>query len=258
LALHFDHGEFVAIDREDESWVARDRHQAESVTCALLNVHDSKRDILRTTRVAAFAVDQSGIECRDAWGLRRQVVVPICEGDDGTVVVNIVQVSLRIIWIFNNKSPSQAIAVLVPKMTMIPIRARLVRDLKVVFEGFIGYKRTLRDKSWAIIIIGMLLEETMPVDGGGQVQGVILESIDDIDAKSASLLSPDYWGRKDTIGEGSYAGVPIRGDHFVDDLKLIDDGPDRGRNAGKESSKEANRGAKPRHREWEYQRRREQ
>lgn len=28
-----------------------------------MNVYDSKRDILRTARVAAFAVDQSGIKC---------------------------------------------------------------------------------------------------------------------------------------------------------------------------------------------------
>ena len=35
-------------------------------------------------------------------------------------VVNIIQVSLRIFWIVDNKSPSQAVAVLVLKMTMIP------------------------------------------------------------------------------------------------------------------------------------------
>lgn len=55
----------------------------------------------------------------------------------------------------------------------------------------------------------------------------------------------------------SHARVPIRGDHFVDDLKLVDDGTDKGRNACKDSSNEAKRGAKPRHRKLEYQQRRE-
>jgi hypothetical protein len=84
----------------------------------------------------------------------------------------------------------------------------------------------------------MLLEKAMPVlwgdtselqpahiilkkshNGGGQVQGVALQFIDDVDGKFATLarsdsglitqsshehylLSPDYWGRKNTIGEG--------------------------------------------------------
>ena len=60
----------------------------------------------------------------------------------------------------------------------------------------------------------------------------------------------------DTL-RNSHARVPIRGDHFVDDLKLVDGGTDRGRNTCKDSSNEAKRGAKPRHRKLEYQRRRE-
>ena len=32
LTLHFDHRELMTVDREVESWVARDRNQAESVT----------------------------------------------------------------------------------------------------------------------------------------------------------------------------------------------------------------------------------
>ena len=53
--------------------------------------------------------------------------------------------------------------------------------------------------------------------------------------------------------ENSHTGVPIRGDHFIDDLKVTNIGADRGKNACRESSKEANKGAKLRHREWEYQ-----
>ncbi len=67
-------------------------------------------------------------------------------------------------------------------------------------------------------------------DGGDQVQGVVLESIDDVDVKSAilpnsesesimrssrehHLRSPDYWARKNTIGKG--------GSTAWDELELI-------------------------------------
>lgn len=158
LAIYFDHGELVAVDGEDETRVARDRHEAESVTFAPFDAHDGKGDVLRAARVATFAVDQSGIECRDGRCIRRQVVVPICEGDDSVVIVNIVQVFVRIIWVVNNKSPSQTIAVLVPKMTVIPKCPRLVLSPKPILEGLIRYKRTLSDKCWTVSVIRMLLE----------------------------------------------------------------------------------------------------
>lgn len=42
-------------------------------------------------------------------------------------------------------------------------RYRLVRNLKVILEALLWYKRTLRDKCWTVVIICMLLKETMPV-----------------------------------------------------------------------------------------------
>lgn len=97
----------------------------------------------------------------------------------------------------------------------------------------------------------------MPVDGGGQVQRVVPEFIDDVDDEIAVLLSPDYWGRKNTIGEDGLAKEPVRSNLPIDDIKVADDRTERGRNACREKSKEANNGAKLRHREGEYQRRRE-
>jgi len=46
---------------------------------------------------------------------------------------------------------------------MIPKGPRLFRDLKLVLEGLLRYKRTLRDKCWTVIIIRAFLEEAMPV-----------------------------------------------------------------------------------------------
>lgn len=39
----------------------------------------------------------------------------------------------------------------------------MARDLKVILEGLLWYKRTLRDKCGTIVIICMLLKETVPV-----------------------------------------------------------------------------------------------
>ena len=47
-------------------------------------------------------------------------------------------------------------------------RYRLVRNLKVILEALLWYKRTLRDKCWTIVIICMLLKETMPVLWGNK------------------------------------------------------------------------------------------
>ena len=48
-------------------------------------------------------------------------------------VVNIIQVFLRITWILNNKSSSQAVAVLVLEMTMIPKCPLKSRLCEVIF-----------------------------------------------------------------------------------------------------------------------------
>lgn len=44
----------------------------------------------------------------------------------------------------------------------------MVRNLKVILEALLWYKRTLRDKCWTIVIICMLLKETMPVLWGNK------------------------------------------------------------------------------------------
>jgi hypothetical protein len=72
---------------------------------------------------------------------------------------------------------------------------RLVRDRKVIHEAFVWYNGTLGDISRTIGVVGVLLEDAMPMLGGGdmkvpntsqkkrpynrsfQVQGVVRESI---------------------------------------------------------------------------------
>ncbi len=86
--------------------------------------------------------------------------------ESNLTVVNVVQMLMRVIWIFDNQNSTQPITVLVPVVTVIPEcplkwklcecadttcevskgRYRLVWDPKVVQELFLWYDRTLGDK----------------------------------------------------------------------------------------------------------------
>jgi hypothetical protein len=126
-------------------------------------------------------------------------VVPIPESDNGIIwresklrerdlpyvfltVVNIVQMLLRIIWVIDNQSASQPIAVLGPEVAVIPVCTLkniklslwiscemnkedyiLVRDRKVIRKAFVWYNGTLGDISRTIGVVGVLLEDAMPM-----------------------------------------------------------------------------------------------
>ena len=97
-------------------------------------------------------------------------------------IVNVVQMFLRIIWIIDNQSSTQPITVLVLVMAVIPVcplekqgreatdmlryeqrEYRLVRDCKVIRKAFIWYNGTLCDIGRTIGVVGVFLEDAMPV-----------------------------------------------------------------------------------------------
>jgi hypothetical protein len=97
-------------------------------------------------------------------------------------IVYVVQILLRIIWIFDNQSTTQSITVLVLVVAVIPEcpldkrgselvdtfdinkgKYRLVRDRKVICKAFIWYNGTLGNKSRTILVVGVLLEDAMPM-----------------------------------------------------------------------------------------------
>jgi hypothetical protein len=126
-------------------------------------------------------------------------VVPIPESDDGSIwrksklrerdlltvfltIVKVVQILLRIIWIIDNQSATQPIAVLGPEVAVIPVCTLkgielslwiscemnkenyiLVRDRKVIRKTFVWYNGTLGDISRTIGVVGVLLEDAMPM-----------------------------------------------------------------------------------------------
>jgi hypothetical protein len=97
-------------------------------------------------------------------------------------IVYIVQILLRIIWIIDNQSSTQPITVLGLVVAVIPEcplnkrsselvdtfdmkkgKYRLVRDRKVICKAFVWYNGTLGDLRRTISVVGVLLEEAMPV-----------------------------------------------------------------------------------------------
>jgi hypothetical protein len=97
-------------------------------------------------------------------------------------IVHVVQMLLRIIWIIDDQSSTQPITVLDLVVAVIPEcplnkrgselvdtfdmnkgKYRLVRDRKVIRKAFVRYNGTLGDKSRTIGVVGVLLEDAMPM-----------------------------------------------------------------------------------------------
>jgi hypothetical protein len=97
-------------------------------------------------------------------------------------IVYVVQILLRIIWIIDNQSTTQSITVLVLVVAVIPecpLNKRrselvdtfdinkgkycLVRDRKVIRKAFVWYNGTLGNKRRTIVVVGVLLEDAMPM-----------------------------------------------------------------------------------------------
>ena len=126
-------------------------------------------------------------------------MVPIPEGDNGIIwmksklrerdlprviltIINVIQMLLGIIWIVNNQSTTQPIAVLGLEVAVIPVCTLegiglslrisremkkesyiLVRDREVIRKTFVWYNGTLGDISRTIGVVGVLLEDAMPM-----------------------------------------------------------------------------------------------
>ena len=97
-------------------------------------------------------------------------------------IVYVVQMLLGIIWIFDNQSSTQPITVLDLVVAVIPEcplnkrgselvdtldmnkgKYRLVRDRKVIRKAFVWYKGTLGNKRRTVVVVGVLLEDAMPM-----------------------------------------------------------------------------------------------
>ena len=89
---------------------------------------------------------------------------------------------MGIIWIIDNQNPTQTITVLDLEVAVIPEcplnkrgselvgtfdmnkgKYRLVRDRKVIRKAFVWYNGTLGNKRRTVGVVGVLLEDAMPM-----------------------------------------------------------------------------------------------
>ena len=102
-------------------------------------------------------------DSREAGTEGRSGVVPVHEGDDSRLVVDIVEVRVRVIGVVDNKGAAEAVAVLRRQVAVVPERTRLVGGGKVIQERVAGGDRALVDEGGTVGPVGALLEEAVPV-----------------------------------------------------------------------------------------------
>ena len=90
-------------------------------------------------------------------------MVPVRKGDNGRVVIDVVERRMRVIGVVDDEGATKTVAVLSRQVAVVPERAGLVRRGEVVEEGVAGRDRALVDERGTVGPVGTLLEETVPV-----------------------------------------------------------------------------------------------
>ena len=90
-------------------------------------------------------------------------VVPLSQGNDGALIVDIVEVRVRVLRIVDNHRTTQTVTVLRGQVAVVPECAGLVGGGEVVEERVARGDGALVDKGGAISPVCALLEETVPV-----------------------------------------------------------------------------------------------
>ena len=102
-------------------------------------------------------------ELRELGTESRGGVIPVHESNDGGLVVDIVEVQVRVVGIINDHRSTKTVTILRGQVTVVPESAGLARSREVVEEGVACRDRALAHHGWTISPVGALLEKTMPV-----------------------------------------------------------------------------------------------
>ena len=101
----------VSVNGEDVVGIARNRDQAEPIASVTGHSNDCERGS-RACSKAPFSVDQNSIGSGNKASRGSGNVVPVSEGDHGSLVIDIVARAMRVVGIINNHGPTKTIAVL--------------------------------------------------------------------------------------------------------------------------------------------------
>jgi len=117
-AVSLDEGDVVVINGESEEWTAGDRKDTETVSLALLDIDHSKWYLWSSVE-STFTVDQARVLNRDNTGSeelvgtgRSQDMVPLSQGDDCGLIVNVIHRLHWVIGIVYDEGTAETITVL--------------------------------------------------------------------------------------------------------------------------------------------------
>lgn len=165
--VHLDDGHNMSIDGESVRRVARERNEAHAVAAVWADGDDRERNDWAAS-IATLTVDESGDRRRGGPVQRRsRLMIPVRQGDDGVLVINIVAGSVWVKEIVDDHRTAKTIAVLrqmvrmVPEGSCVPLGAKLVHERVARSDGALG------DTSWTVCPSGSCLKETVPVNTSG-------------------------------------------------------------------------------------------
>jgi hypothetical protein len=125
-AISFNDYEGVTVDGEDIVWVAANIEESEAVSLALRN-WDNRQRSSGVTSPATKSIDKCSVriplttlelvrekknDVRHGTSLLGDDVVPIGNGNDGGIIIDIILVEIRIVGVVDNHRATKSIAIL--------------------------------------------------------------------------------------------------------------------------------------------------
>lgn len=172
FAVGFDDFEDVLVDGEREGRVAGHSDDPEAVAFAFGDVDDGEVDgFAGGIEVPAFAVDERGVGVggrNDSGLFGCGFVKPVGQGYNRRFIIYIVVIDIWLIVTLNDERAPQTVAILSRQMRVIPVRARLPNDRKVIKETTVRGDGALRNKCRSVGPVPDTLEDAVPMNAGRQ------------------------------------------------------------------------------------------
>jgi len=231
-AIDFDDSEVVLVDRHGEFTTDGLGDDTETVALAGLDSLDGERHI-STIDKAASAVHETRVGDRDETGCNVSVdeaeggvVPPVSKLDDGGLIIDIVEIDVRVVVIVDNERSTKTIEVLDTELRVIPESAGLVPDERNV----IGEARVRGDGAsgdeWAPLIERVLRveEDAIEIHGSTAAHVRVGQLVVDRDLEGIALVSLDQRTGVSPVRDDNASREAIGSEHGVDNIERNRDG----------------------------------
>ena len=115
-------------------------------------------------------------------------------GNYGQTIIDVVQMSMRIIRVVNDQRATESIAILQLVMRVVPIGARLILSVESILKALARLNRTLSNERNAVGPVGSVLEDSVPML---KTESVTRQARSKRRMNSRLSLSSPWWGHAD-------------------------------------------------------------